>query len=807
MKKRKVQITKNIKFELRKHLRNKVVCRKSNNFLTANRTKMENLDFLGDKHSSKNIPLPSKKEYMKQLIYAVRKFINALRWRVYFHKMKTESDKEKKKHENHPDVQDVLNGQNNFGFKSETMAPEIPELIPFEQSIFEMINKITFRRHNDKFQEYLKEELGKLQEDFAEKVIVTADKGTGLYMCDANWYRKMLRTEISKTYRGAEDSEVHKINEEAAEIAERLKLEKRMQAFPKKEAYVTTKDHKEDFTSNPTYRLINSAKPDIGRVSRFKIQNWMIRLKKKLNLNQWRSTQEVMDWFNGLKDKKKLKFIKFDIVSFYPSITKDLLNKTIAWARSVEPVHDGCTHKNMFCESCSEDLDIIYAARKSFVFNNGKAFVKKGLVNFDVTMGAWDGAEIAELVGLYLLHKMSLNVFERGMFGLYRDDGLAVTKNCDSSNESHLKTNLKNVFHAAGLKIKVEINLEKTDFLDLELNLRNGTHSEWRKPKDKPQYINIRSNHPPNIIKQIPTMVAKRLSKLSSNEEIFKNKRKKYEEALEDSGYNTPYFHKMFGKVDGYDGKNLVYIPDNEQKQKKKRQARTVTWFNPPYNLNTQTNVGRKFLNLVKKHFKKGGKIDATGFNLSKVLNIHTVKLSYSTTSNMARHIIKHNNKALNQGEKFEQQRCNCRKFPCPLDGNCGVGPLVYQADVIEQNRTMHYIGMTGRTFKERYTEHRGTLNNRNTAERTPTRLSKHVWSLKDKSIQHEIKWKLRAKTGIYFPGAKYCDTCITEKMLILEADRRTCLNLRTEILTKCKHKKKFTLHDTVLLPRKKRKK
>merc|ERR1712045_661554 len=85
----------------------------------------------------------------------------------------------------------------------------------------------------------------------------------------------------------------------------------------------------------------------------------------------------------------------------------------------------------------------------------------------------------------------------------------------------------------------------------------------------------------------------------------------------------------------------------------------------------------------------------------------------------------------------------------------------------------------------------RTKLNNGNTAERTPTRLSKHVWSLKDKGIQHEIKWKLRAKTGIYFPGAKYCDTCITEKILILEADRRTCLNLRTEILTKCKHKKK----------------
>merc|ERR1712020_699962 len=98
-------------------------------------------------------------------------------------------------------------------------------------------------------------------------------------------------------------------------------------------------------------------------------------------------------------------------------------------------------------------------------------------------------------------------------------------------------------------------------------------------------------------------------------------------------------------------------------------------------------------------------------------------------------------------------------------------------------------------------------MTNRKTAERQPTRLSKHVWSLKDKNIQHEVKWKMRARTGIYFPGAKYCDTCITESMLILEADRRTCLNLRTEILTKCKHMKQFSHHDRILLPRKKKKK
>ena len=114
---------------------------------------------------------------------------------------------------------------------------------------------------------------------------------------------------------------------------------------------------------------------------------------------------------------------------------------------------------------------------------------------------------------------------------------------------------------------------------------------------------------------------------------------------------------------------------------------------------------------------------------------------------------------------------------------------------------------MTGRTFKSRYVEHRGALNNKKTAASKSTKLSKHVWSLKERNIQHEIKWKVRAETGLYFPGAKYCDTCTTEKLLILEADRKTCLNQRTEILTKCIHMRNFTLHDTILLPRKKRKK
>ncbi len=85
-----------------------------------------------------------------------------------------------------------------------------------------------------------------------------------MYKCSTEWYRETVRTEITKDYLGVEDSEVNQVDEEAADIAEKLGLEKRMQAFPKKEVYVTTKDHKENFARKPKFHLINPTKPDMG---------------------------------------------------------------------------------------------------------------------------------------------------------------------------------------------------------------------------------------------------------------------------------------------------------------------------------------------------------------------------------------------------------------------------------------------------------------------------------------------------------------------------------------------------------------
>ena len=48
---------------------------------------------------------------------------------------------------------------------------------------------------------------------------------------------------------------------------------------------------------------------------------------------------------------------------------------------------------------------------------------------FDVTMESFDGAEICEIVGLYLLDKLS-NLSGKENVGLYRDDSLAAINSC-----------------------------------------------------------------------------------------------------------------------------------------------------------------------------------------------------------------------------------------------------------------------------------------------------------------------------------------------------------------------------------------
>ena len=68
---------------------------------------------------------------------------------------------------------------------------------------------------------------------------------------------------------------------------------------------------------------------------------------------------------------------------------------------------------------------------------------KDGL--FDVTMGACDRAEVCELVGTFLLDKIS-EKYEKNSIGLYLDDGLSVFKNKSGTQLERIKKNLQKTF-------------------------------------------------------------------------------------------------------------------------------------------------------------------------------------------------------------------------------------------------------------------------------------------------------------------------------------------------------------------------
>ena len=113
--------------------------------------------------------------------------------------------------------------------------------------------------------------------------------------------------------------------------------------------------------------------------------------------------------------------------------------------------------------------------------------------------------------------------------GLYRDDGLGNFKNISILEIERKKKAIIKVFKKCGFSIVVDTNLKTVDVsLDVGKNIC--------KPYQNPN-INKNSNHPPNILKQLPKSVVKRISETLSSEEIFNKSIKVYSKALKESGF------------------------------------------------------------------------------------------------------------------------------------------------------------------------------------------------------------------------------------------------------------------------------
>ena len=326
-------------------------------------------------YSMKNIPLASKNAFLQTLIAKTESLIQRMRWKAFFFLNKNTDDATKE----------------TYGFKSKRSPPHVKELNEFEDCILDMIQRVEFKTntHPNDLQKKLSKDAKEIKEE--KNIFVKADKTTNYYKTEPNDYMTLVDKNVTKTYKKTNPKVPDMITLKDKIIAEKLELADRIEASAPRDSFITLKDHKPDFINNPTCRLINPCKSEIGIISKNILDRINHEITQATKVNLWKCTKETIEWFKDIPEKEKHAFITFDVCDFYPSISEDLLLKALNYA-------------SRFTTITQQDRHIITHAKKSLLYHQNSPWTKKNANNmFDVTMGSYDGAETCELIGAYML--------------------------------------------------------------------------------------------------------------------------------------------------------------------------------------------------------------------------------------------------------------------------------------------------------------------------------------------------------------------------------------------------------------------
>jgi len=115
-------------------------------------------------------------------------------------------------------------------------------------------------------------------------------------------------------------------------------------------------------------------------------------------------------------------------------------------------------------------------------------------------MGSFFGAELCNLIGLYILCKLE-NLYGIKEIGFYRDDGVAIIEQKNNQHLENIKKKTIKIFKDIGFKITIDTGATKCSFLDVTLDLASNEFKLYKKENTEVRYINNNSNHP-KIIKK-----------------------------------------------------------------------------------------------------------------------------------------------------------------------------------------------------------------------------------------------------------------------------------------------------------------
>ena len=93
-------------------------------------------------------------------------------------------------------------------------------------------------------------------------------------------------------------------------------------------------------------------------------------------------------------------------------------------------------------------------------------------------MGYYNGPKICELVGSFILNKLT-SIVNKSDIGLYRDVRLGIFSNVSKLEIERKKKAIVKNFKGCGLSITIQCNLKAAYFLDVTFDLDNNVYNHF----------------------------------------------------------------------------------------------------------------------------------------------------------------------------------------------------------------------------------------------------------------------------------------------------------------------------------------
>ena len=400
-----------------------------------------------------------------------------------------------------------------------------------------------------------------------------------------------------------------------------------------------------------------------------------------------RDSQNLIQKINNLYFEKEPYLYSLDIVSLYTNINQSHAIDTITefMSRYIDNFHINIIGFNIL-------LKIMF---NSNVFTFDENFFKQicGL-----PMGCICGPSIANIY-VYILEIKWFYIERPLLYVRFIDDTFLALE-----NELNLENFSKYFIYLKFTKSSGKI----VNFLDLNIwydkILNKLETSVYLKPTNNFSYLDINSDHPKHIFKNIPNSILIRDRKICSNYSDFVMVAKKHIEQLEYKGYCKDYLIKLTKTIGNVDRNSLLPYKDKSNNDFILSENKSVLYFHYfNFNLNVKSIIYNAFKSVISKINLIY--INRINVNLNNAL-VHNFKLkkfnSYKTKKcNMKNCKIC---KFIYASSYIKLDKFSNLKIKLMNNASCTSTDLIYI--IICKKCKLFYIGETSQTLKARTSQH-----------------------------------------------------------------------------------------------------